>query len=427
MKSTYLFFLSSLTAICIFNSCNAGGNQQSADAAKKSSTIEILTEAENTTDTSDYLAIVTLELGEKHLNATSNGSIALDVDIPVAGRYVSQIRVSSDATTTVACWVEDYYNNTDERTYNITGNLEVHPSGEFSVVSVDGSPLNKGIHKMKVHFNGPVKIDWIKFTLIKEHITTPKLLTQNMEGSEWNLVWADEFDGAAVDTSKWTFDIGDWGWGNFESQYYTDNKPENARIEDGNLIIEAHKNTNGEKWTSARLTTRGKVSFKYGKIEFKAKVPINRGNWAAGWTLGDTYIDEISWPYCGEIDILESVAFERDTLKDQGIAHASVHSRAYYFKIGNQVSSSVPIPNMENSFHTYTLEWTPTYIHIFLNGVQYFTYTKTDVENSWPFDIPQNIILNLAMGGGWGGAKGIDEKITSQKFIIDYVRVYERK
>ncbi len=426
MKRIVLFLFSGLAAIGFLNSCSTGGNQQSAETAK-STALEVLVEVENTTDTSDYFTIMTMDSGEKHLNATANGSIALDVEIPIAGRYVSQVKVSSDATDKVICWIEDYYDNTDGRTYNITGNLEVPYTGEFSMVSVDGSPLNNGIHKMKVHFNGPVKIDWIKFTLIKEHINTPKLLTQNTEGKEWNLVWADEFDGTAVDTSKWTFDIGDWGWGNFESQYYTDNKPENARIEEGNLIIEAHKNKNNEKWTSARLTTRGKVSFKYGKIEFKAKVPIDRGNWAAGWTLGDSYVDEISWPYCGEIDILESVAFERDTIKDTGVAHASVHSRAYYFKIGNQVSSAVPIPNMENSFHTYTLEWTPTYIHIFFNGVQYFTYNKTDVENAWPFDIPQNIILNLAMGGGWGGAKGIDDTITTQKFIIDYVRVYERK
>lgn len=426
MKRIVLFLFSGLAAIGFLNSCSTGGNQQSAEK-EKSTALEVLVEVENTTVTSDYLTIVTLDSGEKYINATANGSIALDVDIPVAGRYVSQLKVSSDAATKVVCWIEDYYNNTDGRTYNITGNLEVTPSSEFSIVSVDGSPLNKGIHKMKVHFNGPVKIDWMKFTLMKEHDVTPKLLTQNTEGKEWSLVWADEFDAAAVDTSKWTFDIGDWGWGNFEAQYYTDNKPENARIENGHLIIEAHKNKNNDKWTSARLTTRGKVSFKYGKIEFKAKVPIARGNWAAGWTLGDTYVDELSWPYCGEIDILESVAFERDTLKDQGIAHASVHSRAYYFKIGNQVSSAVPLPDMTNSFHVYTLEWTPTYIHIFLNGEQYFTYTKTDVENAWPFDIPQNIILNLAMGGGWGGARGIDERITSQQFIIDYVRVYERK
>ena len=179
-------------------------------------------------------------------------------------------------------------------------------------------------------------------------------------------------------------------------------------------------------WTSARLTTRGKVSFLYGKIEIRARVPRGRGSWAAGWTLGDEYVDERSWPYYGEIDILGSVGFEVDDETGDGIAHASVHTPAYYFKINNQITSSKRVPDIAGDFHTYAVEWTPTEIRAFVDGEPYYLYDKTADEREWPFNKPQNLILNLAMGGGWGGARGVDETITSQQYVIDYVRVYER-
>ena len=228
------------------------------------------------------------------------------------------------------------------------------------------------------------------------------------------------------DTSKWNYDIGDWGWGNNELQYYTENRAENARLVDGNLIIEAIKDQEGD-WTSARLTTRGKVSFLYGRIEFRAKVPLHRGNWAAGWTLGDEYVDEKSWPYCGEIDILESVGYEINDTTGDGTAHASAHCGAYYFKLGNQPTGILEVENMNNDFHIYAVDWTPNGIVASVDGHPYFTYDDISTDLSWPFNKPQNIILNLAMGGGWGGLKGMDESVKSQQFIVDYVRVYKRK
>jgi beta-glucanase (GH16 family) len=280
---------------------------------------------------------------------------------------------------------------------------------------------------MKFHFDQAMQVDWIKFKLLKPQDKTPVTLTQKTTGDNWEVVWSDEFDGTTIDATKWTYDVGNWGWGNNELQYYTANRTENARIENGHLIIEARKNDQGEPWTSARLTTRGKVSFLYGKIEFRAKVPVERGNWAAGWTLGDEYVDELSWPYCGEIDILESVGYEMNDVTGNGIAHASAHSRAYYFKLGNQPTATIPVENMNEQFHTYAVEWTPDGIDILVDGQPYFNYSDTSTALTWPFNKPQNIILNLAMGGGWGGAQGMDESINSQKMIIDYVRVYERK
>ncbi len=407
-------------------SCKTGTKPVEKTVETQKNAIKI--EAENYTDTVIKGKIESGESDLKYVTTSAAGVLSFDVNVPEAGRYQARINAKANGEQPVICWIEDYYDNPDDRTYNITGNIvfETNASG-FTENGVDGTPLNKGLHKMRIHFNQPASIDWFGFNLIKPNDVTPVTLTQKMDGKDWSLVWSDEFDEPAIDTSKWTFDVGNWGWGNSELEYYTNNDKKNARIEDSNLVIEAIKDSVGDKWTSARLTTRGKVSFKYGKIEFRAKVPANRGNWAAGWTLGDTYQDELSWPYCGEIDILESVGFEMNDTTGNGVAHASVHSRAYYFKIGNQVTAVKNVENMEKEYHTYAVEWTPDYVYILVDGDHYFTYNKPNVENAWPFDTPQDIILNLAMGGGWGGARGMDPTITSQKMIIDYVRVYERK
>jgi beta-glucanase (GH16 family) len=168
------------------------------------------------------------------------------------------------------------------------------------------------------------------------------------------------------------------------------------------------------------------VAFLYGKIELRAKVPRQRGNWAAGWTLGNAYVDELSWPYCGEIDILESVGFELNDSTGDGIAHATVHTPAYYFKIGNQISSVRPVADMAGTWHTYAVEWTPTEVRGYVDDELYYLYDKNANRREWPFDEPQNLIMNLAMGGGWGGALGMDPEISTQIFELDYVRVYEK-
>lgn len=408
--------------LILMMSCST--NQDKPGDANSQSVVE---QAENMTASSQDFEVKQPEDAIAYVIASGGGWIALDVKVPAAGRYRSEIHVSGKQKP-VTFWIEDYYDNKDDRTYNITGDILV-PAGQkaFSTYSKTGSPLNKGLHKMKLHFSDAAKIDYVQFTLLKSHQQTPKSLTQKTTGDKWEVAWSDEFDGTEIDTTKWTYDFGNWGWGNSELQFYTENRKANARIENGNLVIEARKNDMGEPWTSARLTTRGKVSFLYGKIEFRAKVPSGKGNWAAGWTLGDDYVDELSWPYCGEIDILESVGYEMDNETGNGIAHASAHSGAYYFKLGNQPTATVPVENMNKRYHTYAVEWTPEHIKAFVDGEHYFTYDDNSTKLSWPFNKPHNIILNLAMGGGWGGAMGMDESIESQKMIIDYVRVYERR
>ncbi len=373
-----------------------------------------------------------LESGDRVTRVAEGGWLTIEVPVEVPGRYQTEVRLASGSANPVTCWVETHIDNTDGRTYNITGSLEFpvsdNPDQLFSV-SKDGSPLNTGIHKMKLHIGGgEASVDWIKFSLLKQHQKTPETLTQSTEGDEWVVVWSDEFDqGTLPDPEKWTYDIGNWGWGNNELQYYTEARSKNARIENGNLIIESHKNDIQEKWTSARLTTRGKTTFVYGKIEIRAKVPVEKGNWSAGWTLGDKYVDEKSWPYCGEIDIMECVGYEIDDKTGNGLHHASVHCGAYYFKLNNQPTGITEVNSMNTEYHLYAIEWTPDYIKAFVDDVHYFTYEDTSDSLTWPFNEPQNIILNLAMGGGWGGAQGMDESVNSQRIVIDHVRVYERK
>lgn len=350
------------------------------------------------------------------------GWTSFDLDVTEPGRY--RIEVVAEGNGTV--WVEDYHSNDDGRTYNITGSINFD-SKEEAVIGKEGSPLNAGMHPMKIHASGSgLEVDKVLFTKMIDHQTTPISLEQSYEGSDWQLVWADEFEGSGLpDSTKWIYDVGNWGWGNNEPQYYTKSRIENARLEDGNLIIEARKNDMGEEWTSARLTTRGRTSFLYGKIEFRAKVPAADGTWAAGWFLGDDYVDELSWPYCGEIDVLETTGKEIDDETGNGLNHASCHTRTYYFKEGTHITATREVENMDDEFHTYGIEWTPEGINAYMDGEFYYTYDKTANELEWPFDKPQNIILNLAMGGGMGGA--IDPSITNAQLVVDYVRVYGKR
>jgi beta-glucanase (GH16 family) len=299
----------------------------------------------------------------------------------------------------------------------------------FPKVIKEGSPLDTGHHLIRLHYDsGAVMLDKFVLTMMKPHKASPDLVQASTTGKQWVLKWSDEFNGTGLpDSTKWVYDFGDWGWGNNELQYYTAERVENARQEDGNLIIEAKKDDMGHPWTSARLTTRGKQSFLYGKIEFRAKVPVGRGTWSAGWLLGNAYVDEKSWPNCGEVDVLEMVGYQTDSVTKVAKAHASIHCGAYYFKLKNQPTKIRDIKNVDGEFHSYTMEWMPDKIVISVDGVRYFKYNDTRTALSWPYDKPQNLILNLAMGGGMGGVKGVDSTMTSQKLIFDYIRVYELK
>ncbi len=235
----------------------------------------------------------------------------------------------------------------------------------------------------------------------------------------WDLVWHDEFDGPEIDAANWTHETGGHGWGNGENQYYTD-AADNAFIEDGKLVIQAlEQNILGKRFTSARLITKGKVEVTYGRIEARIQIPTGQGIWPAFWMLGND-IDQISWPYCGEIDIMENIGSE------PGIIHGTLHGPGY--SGGNGVGKSYTLPNgrpFADDFHVYAIEWEPAAIRWYVDDMLYNTVTADDLPGDWVYDHPFFILLNVAVGGRWPGPPD-NTTVFPQRMTVDYVRVYER-
>ncbi|MBA3850565.1 MAG: glycoside hydrolase [Opitutus sp.] len=240
----------------------------------------------------------------------------------------------------------------------------------------------------------------------------------------WELVWSDEFDHpGAPDPKKWAYDVGGDGWGNRELQFYTQDRRENARVEDGHLVIEARREVfEKNKFTSARLVTKGRTDWLHGRFEIRARVPSGRGTWPAIWMLPTVWnLGDGGWPDNGEIDIMEHVGH------NAGVVHGSLHSRLHQWRNNTQRTGTVQVPDATTAFHTYVLEWEPGEIRMFLDDALYFT-AKDDGRGweSWPFTRPFYLILNLAVGGDWGGEKGVDEAIWPRRLEVDFVRVYQR-
>jgi len=250
------------------------------------------------------------------------------------------------------------------------------------------------------------------------------LFTIPVIAQQETLAWSDEFDGTGPpDPANWSYDLGAGGWGNNEVQTYT-NLTQNARQENGSLIIEALKQ--GNSWTSARLITNNKHEFKYGRIVFRAKLPVGIGTWPALWLLGEN-IAAKGWPACGEIDVMEHVG------KDPGMVQSATHTPSSYGNTVNKGSKFISTFNTE--FHTYQLRWTYEKLEFSYDSVVIYTY-QPPVRNAstWPFDKPFFLIMNIAMGGNWGSAvqyetgglkNGIDPSLYDARMEIDYVRVYQ--
>lgn len=239
---------------------------------------------------------------------------------------------------------------------------------------------------------------------------------------EWVQVWGDEFESDGLpDSSKWIYETGGHGWGNDELQFYTEARLKNARVEDGKLIIEARRETyEGNNYTSARLNSRS--SWTYGRFQMRAKVPSGRGTWPALWLLAseDTYGDQF-WPDNGEIDIMEHVGHNANVI------HSTVHTARYNHVQGTQRGASIDVPDATSSFHVYALEWTPDEIRAYVDGEEYFNFPKPPSAGyeEWPFNHDFHLIMNVAVGGAWGGAQGVAGGIWPERMTVDYVRVYK--
>ena len=241
----------------------------------------------------------------------------------------------------------------------------------------------------------------------------------------FELAWSDDFKSSEINPEKWVFQQGDGcpnlcGWGNNELQYYT-NKKENARIENGVLIIEARKEQVGSRaYSSAKLVTKNKADWQHGKIEIKAKLPYGTGTWPAFWMLPTMKDRAMDWPKDGEIDLMEHVGF------NQGMIFGTIHTGKYNHMIGTHKSDSLLVEGVEKEFHVYTFEWTYDTMSWFVDGELYNTLHRNGEDaHAWPFNqFNYHLILNLAVGGNWGGEKGIDDSIWPQRIEIDYVKYY---
>jgi len=247
---------------------------------------------------------------------------------------------------------------------------------------------------------------------------------QQLEERSWNLVWSDEFDGEAGESpssDSWSFDIGtgDNGWGNQEFQYYTD-RPENVSMNgDGSLVITALRETfAGAPFTSGRIKTKGLVEQAYGRFEARIKAPYGPGIWPAFWLLGSN-IDEVNWPQCGEIDVMEIRG------QEPNIMAGSIHGPGY--SAGDAITSSYGFEDrrFDTDFYVYAIEWGPDFIDFFVDEVLYQRITPSDADGEWVFDQPFYILLNVAVGGTYVGFP-ISQTPFPQTMEIDWVRIYEQ-
>lgn len=229
------------------------------------------------------------------------------------------------------------------------------------------------------------------------------------------LVWEEQFKSKELDSKNWNIELGDGcpncGWGNNERQLYT---KENQKLVNGNLVITAKKQE--DKYTSARITTKGKKEFKYGYFEARAKLPLGHGIWPAFWMLGAN-IDTVGWPKCGEIDILEYIGKERN------VVFTSLHTQDSH---GNTLNTKkTKVETIEQGFHLYAIDWNSDKIDFYVDNKLVYTFSPKDkTEAVWPFNQPFYFLINLAVGGNFGGPE-VDDSIFPQEFVVDYIKVYQ--
>ncbi len=296
---------------------------------------------------------------------------------------------------------------------------------------VDSAKKN-GISLNAWTVNEVADMDWLLANNF-DFITTdePELLLETSKNrstiyKNYNLVWSDEFEYSGLpDSTKWNYDIGGNGWGNNEKQFYLDKSLENSYVKEGKLhIVALKKDVENNNYTSAKLTTYKRFLLQYGKVEVMTKLPEGKGTWPAIWMLPKSLqTKEEVWPLCGEIDILEHVG------KDPNVVHTSLHTELYNFWKKNQYTHFEKLPDVFNDFHLYGIEWTPESIQFFIDNKLFYEAIKGEngkvtTNEGWPFEKPYYLILNLAIGGNWGG--DIDDAIFPSEMLIDYVRIYQK-
>lgn len=240
--------------------------------------------------------------------------------------------------------------------------------------------------------------------------------------------WTDEFNGTVLDASKWSYDtaLNKKGWFNGELEYYSDARPDNLRLRDGKLIIEARKDGpairrfadwGGQQYSSAKITTKGKADFRYGFVEVSAKLPCSAGTWPAIWMMPE---GSAPWPEGGEIDIMEHVGSQPH------VVHGTLHTKLFNHQIHTGRGAEYPVATSCEAFHRYQLDWQP---HVITIGVDDHAFMQVRDDQpggrgAWPFSTPFYLILNLALGGDWAAPTGMDDAALPQRMEVDYVRVW---
>ena len=354
-----------------------------------------------------YGVVEAKAIGKSEITATI-GSASATCIVYVSGTDGATLRISPPVVT---LHVGDEFDFSYGNTYDLDLTWE---SSASEIVSVD----DKGHIKALAAGNAVITLS----TIVES--VTARVSVEHSWG-EYKMVWSDEFDGTALDESVWNYNIGGSGWGNQEKQYYT-SRPENIRLNNGMLEIEALKEQyENNEYTSARIHSKGKKDFKYGKIESRIKFPGGKGTWPAFWMLGSTG----NWPNCGEIDIIEHVGS-----MDKRASFA-VHTTLKNGNKGNNWAKTQWFDyDLSADFHVYGVEWAQEekdgkdVIRFFVDNVQYAELWEEQIDNndSWPFNKPEYIIFNLAIGGSMGGT--VDDAIFNQQRImyVDWVRVWQR-
>ena len=291
----------------------------------------------------------------------------------------------------------------------------------------------KEVYEITLNYGGKYRIEYyIPETKTNKKATFTRIVTvgtgyrdfvYDEANLTYELVWSDEFDGDTLDTTKWNYEIGNGagGWGNNELQYYT-NSTKNCFIENGVLNIKAIKENKGSSaYTSSRITTKGKADYKYGRFEARMIIPQGRGIWPAFWMMPTNSVYG-GWPNSGEIDIMEHVGYDANRI------YCTVHNQAGNGMNGQQKGGNKVFNTIYTEYHVYAVEWFPDAMKFYVDDTLVFTYSPSNrTQANWPYDQKFYMILNVAVGGNWGGVKGVDDSIFPQTLMVDYVRVYQAK
>ena len=271
------------------------------------------------------------------------------------------------------------------------------------------------------------EMEWLLANEV-EYITTnePELLFETIKKSPvnngWKLKWSDEFNGKGLpDANNWTYDIGGTGWGNNEKQFYTNADTLNVMVDKGNLNIIARKaDKENMKFTSARIASRKKFDWKYGRLEVRAILPKGKGAWGAIWMLPTDW-KYGAWPKSGEIDVMEHVGYEPDSV------YGTIHTQSFNHSIKTQFGKGLKFDDLHTAYHVYGIEWYKDRIDFFIDGKPYMTFKNSGKGSAeWPFDQTFHLLMNVAVGGNWGGKMGIDESAFPTTLKVDYVRVFQK-